>query len=713
MQKIKRFNLRPAVFSALSVCLGVVAAYNFILNSVVWGVICCALFLSLCVAVFLPVNKEFSSLAKTILCCVISVLFVVSGALMHYAIKDYENASLDNHYYGITAHVSDSADTLTGKRLIIENITVDGNIKGKLSYKAYVYIKGNIDIDVGDKVTFSSYLIDNPIIYDNSFSAYNLIYKTKYTAEVNAGSIKVISSEPTVFESINIFIRDTLSTALERDEFSVAYAMLTGNDEQIDYELLSSYRYAGIAHIFAVSGLHIGFLATTLSFVFDKLKANRLLKAIVISFSLFFYSGICGFSASSIRAAVMTSVMLFSAVKGDRYDGLSSISLAAILILIFSPVQLFSVGFQLSFVVVLGMMVLTKPIEKLLKFLPKKVASSLAIVLAAQISSIPVCLDNFGYFSPVAVLLNIIFIPVASVIFIALLIAVIIGGLFNIANITLFLPKYVLYFINVVINAVDFEKLVVGGFAFGILTFVYYAACIIPSNFINLKRIHRIIALIVCTIIGVVSSVAIGVIKNEKTEVFVVGSERLCVTIIDAKDENILFASKASYGFSAARLKSISDRYGVKNIDTVVFFNDTSIDAQVFMTKLNTVFDLEKVIYFGDKDDMKEKIIEKSFGVQMENANAHQDFIAGDILCEYVIDGRAITAEIKGKRFAIFSFNEVDSYYGLNGKFDLMVCSFNADLALNFYKPKHPISYRHSSVFTDGETFGTAIIEFI
>ena len=713
MQKIKRFNLRPAVFSALSVCFGVIAAYNFILGSAIWGVICCALFLSLCAVIFLPVNKEFSINAKTILCGVISVLFILGGAVMHYAIKDYENASLNNHYYNITAHVSDSAETLNGKRLIIEDINIQGERKGKLTFKAYVYVNGNIDIDMGDRVTFSAYLVDNPLIYDNSFSAYNLIYRTKYTAEVSADSIQVISSEPTVFESINIFIRDTLSSTLDKDEFSVAYAMLTGNDEQIDYELLSSYRYAGIAHIFAVSGLHIGFLATALSFVFDKLKANRLLKAIVISFALFFYSGICGFSASSIRAAVMTSVMLFAAVKGDRYDGLSSISLAAIFILLFSPVQLFSVGFQLSFVVVLGMIILTKPIEKLLKFLPKKIASSLAMAFSAQIASIPVCLDNFGYFSPIAVLINVIFIPIASVIFIVLLIAVIIGGLFNIANITLFLPKYVLYCINLVINAVDFEKLVVGGFAFGILTLVYYIACIIPSNFINLKRIHRIIALIVCAVICVVGSGVIDFIENEKTKVFVVGSERLCVTIIDAKDENILFVSKASYGFSAARLKSISDRYGVKNIDTVVFFNDTSIDAQVFMTKLNTVFDVQKAIYFGDKDDIKEKIIEKSFGVQMENASVCQDFIDGDIKCEYAIDGRAITAEIKGKRFAVFSFNEVDSYYGLNGKFDLMVCSFNADLALNFYKPKHPVSYRHSSEFTDGETFGAAIIEFI
>ncbi len=713
MQKIKRFNLRPAVFAALSVCLGVVTAYNFILGSVVWGVICCVLFLTLCAVIFLRVNEEFSPKAKTILCGVISALFLVSGAMMTYAIKDYENASLDNHYYNITARVSDSAETLNGRKLIIEGITVNGKIKGQLDYKAIVYIKGNIDIDMGDKVTFSAYLIDNPLIYDNSFSAYNLIYKTKYTAEVSADEVRVIGTAPTVFERVNIFIRDTLSSALDKDEFSVAYAMLTGNDEQIDYELLSTYRYAGIAHIFAVSGLHIGFLATALSFIFDKLKANRLLKAIVISISLFFYSGICGFSASSIRASVMTSVMLFSAVKGDRYDGLSSISIASILILLFSPVQLFSVGFQLSFVVVLGMMVLTKPIEKFLKFLPQKIASSLAVVFSAQIASIPVCLDNFGYFSPIAVLINIIFIPVASVIFIALLLAVIIGGLFNIADITLFLPKYVLSFLNFGLNAVDFESLVVGGFSFGLLTICYYASCVLVSNFVNLKRINRIIALIVCTIIGLVGSVTVGVIENEKTKVFVVGSDKVCATIIDAKDQNILFVSDFSYGFSVSRLKSIADRYGVKNIDTVVFFNDKNIDEQVFMTKLNTAFNIKRVSYFGEKDEMKEKIIEKSFGVQMENYDVGQDFIDGDVLCEYALDGRAVTAEVKGNRFAIFSFNQTDGYYGLNGEFDLMVCSFDADIALNFYKPKCPISYRHSGEFTDGETLGTAYIEFI
>ena len=178
-----------------------------------------------------------------------------------------------------------------------------------------------------------------------------------------------------MFESINIFIRDTLKVGLDLDEFTVAYALLCGNSDYMETEIIENFRASGVAHIFAVSGLHIGFFAVILNFITDKLRFNKYVKFFFVVSVLLFYSGVCGFTASSIRATIMTAVMLLAGLIGKKYDGLSSVALAGIIVLLYAPIQLFCVGFQLSFGVVLGINILSRPISKLLGFLPQKISS--------------------------------------------------------------------------------------------------------------------------------------------------------------------------------------------------------------------------------------------------------------------------------------------------------------------------------------------------
>ena len=148
-------------------------------------------------------------------------------------------------------------------------------------------------------------------------------------------------------------------------EFAFSYALLVGNDDFMDDGVITQFRQAGVAHIFAVSGLHIGFLAGVISFVLRKLKTNRWFNLIFTIFILIIYSGVCGFSASSVRATVMCGVMLLITNLGMRYDGLSALGLAGILVLLLSPVEAFCAGFQLSFIVVFGILVLTPKLKKL------------------------------------------------------------------------------------------------------------------------------------------------------------------------------------------------------------------------------------------------------------------------------------------------------------------------------------------------------------
>lgn len=93
----------------------------------------------------------------------------------------------------------------------------------------------------------------------------------------------------------------------------------------MDGDVLENFRNGGVAHIFAVSGLHIGFLAGVVFFLLRSCRVRGVPKVLISAAVLVFYAGICGFSPSSLRAAVMASVLAAAKETGMKYDGLSSL----------------------------------------------------------------------------------------------------------------------------------------------------------------------------------------------------------------------------------------------------------------------------------------------------------------------------------------------------------------------------------------------------
>jgi hypothetical protein len=191
--------------------------------------------------------------------------FCFGGVGGYSELSSYENANLNGHYYKINGKVKECNIVNGGLKLVLENVSITGNRTGKIKYCVSVFVYGNTDLDVGDLVVFSSSLTDKTYIFEGRFNASNVERGIKYSAIVDAVNIEKTGQNLTVFERVNLWMRDTLKIGLGENEFAVGYAMLTGNSDLIDYDLVSAYRTAGVAHIFAVSGLHIGFLAVALS----------------------------------------------------------------------------------------------------------------------------------------------------------------------------------------------------------------------------------------------------------------------------------------------------------------------------------------------------------------------------------------------------------------------------------------------------------------
>ena len=230
-----------------------------------------------------------------------------------------------------------------------------------------------------------------------------------------------------LFGSANAAIRNTLFDNLDGETASVCYAMLTGDTSFISEGTLASFRGGGIAHLFAVSGLHIGAIFGALTLLFKRLPVNRYISAAIRVAAILLYAGVCNFTPSSIRATVMCAVMLCASLLHKKNDTLNSLSLAALILLIINPMYLFGAGFLLSFGAVLGIIMLGHNLEYILRALPKRVREPLSVGLAVHVSTVPTQLACFGYVSWAGLLLNLLIIPIITVLYLLLFFATVLA----------------------------------------------------------------------------------------------------------------------------------------------------------------------------------------------------------------------------------------------------------------------------------------------
>ena len=714
MRMKKLFNLRPILFIAISMCCGIATTYFFMRDKTVWGIFFAVTF-ALGLALFLFVfSRGIRFRVNLIFTCVFLLFYAIGGVNVFATLYTYDIANLNGGYYGVTARVEQVNYTDTGTKLILSDASISGKLTGEIKYKIALYVYGENSIGIGDDVKFSAYLYDKDYVYEDRFNATDVERGIKYTASVGTNEIAVTGNSLTIFERVNLFIRDNLKQGLDDDGFSVCYAMLTGNSSFMDSDLLSAYRTAGVAHVFAVSGLHIGFLAAVLTFLFKRIRINPYLKTVIITIVLLFYSGVCSFTASSLRATVMTTVALFAQANGKRYDGLSSVALSAIIILLYSPIQMLCVGFQLSFVVVIGIILLSRPISKALKFLPKKLADSLGVVFSAQVFSVPVSLMHFGKFSYIAVMANLIFVPFVSVLFTSTLVAVLVGGVFGIAEITLFPLIYVFRIVNSCILVLDYDFFMIGGITVGGAVITYFAVAIIFSGLMRINGKRKLITSLVLSLICVANVLTLEISEKNRVKMYISGSDSVSATLIVAPNENMLVVSDTAHVFSMSGLARISNSSGEKVIDKLVFMGGYSVDMQVFITKLYSVYEVRSVLYYGERDENMEEVIEHAFGkITFNNIVDGVTFPSKSFKFEFSLNGNVITGRVCNKNVAIFSsFNKTEPELSrFSGEYDIMVACDRADGIISLFKPAHGISYKYSSIYENAQSNGNLTVK--
>jgi competence protein ComEC len=233
-----------------------------------------------------------------------------------------------------------------------------------------------------------------------------------------------------------------LKTYIKNDEaYGLATALVLGVKQSLTDEIKSAYSNSGIMHILAVSGMHVTLLFQILMFFLQKLRKNRKTKTYTLLGALallWFYAFITGLSASVLRAVVMFSFVLVAEMINRKINIYNILAVSAFVLCLADPYLLFDVGFQLSYLAVLGIVFFypliskfytvpvplkkkkEKPILYWFRKLPawalNGVWQIICVSIAAQISTSPIALLYFHQFPNYFLLANLFAIPVSTLV---------------------------------------------------------------------------------------------------------------------------------------------------------------------------------------------------------------------------------------------------------------------------------------------------------
>ena len=215
-----------------------------------------------------------------------------------------------------------------------------------------------------------------------------------------------------------------------RDELGIAEALLIGYTNDLDKDLVQAYSNTGVVHIIAISGMHLALIYVLLVWLFAKIPGinkSKWLQLILILACLWMFSLLTGASASVLRAAVMFSFIAFGKNFFKQTSIYNSLAASAFVLLCYNPYYLWAVGFQLSYLAVLSIVIFQKPIYNCMYIKNKwldKVWQLMAVSTAAQLLTFPVCIYYFHQFPNLFLICNMIAVPLSGIILYAEIILV-------------------------------------------------------------------------------------------------------------------------------------------------------------------------------------------------------------------------------------------------------------------------------------------------
>ncbi len=421
--KLLRF---PVIQFTVYLIIGILIAHNFSIS--------CQLSLAVTsIAILVCGIVYFLKGKSNVFNCLVAIVFLIFG-ITTYTINNEKNWA--NHYTSLDLNLNEPNHIVfkLSKRLKpnqfnnkyhIDILQIEGqptrgklllNIEKDTNFVSYV---GNI---------YSSYTTLNDIRpatnpHQFDYKAYlekQYIYKQLFLSSNEL--IPVKSKDISIYRYADRFrkrIYHNLSTtSLKPNELAIINALLLGQRQDISKDIYDNYVNAGVIHILAVSGLHVGIIMLILQFLFRPLtflKHGNYLRMITIVILLWAFAIVAGMSPSVTRAVAMFTVVVIALNLKRKSNIYNTLAISAFAILLVKPIFLFHVGFQLSYLAVIAIVSFQPLLYKLIPrpkyWVLNKLWEIFTVTLAAQIGVLPLSLYYFHQFPGLFFISNLVIIP--------------------------------------------------------------------------------------------------------------------------------------------------------------------------------------------------------------------------------------------------------------------------------------------------------------
>lgn len=377
------------------------------------------------------------------------LLFFVVLACYNWTIRDpihqvnhYSNYISNDNQHLIQFTLSDQlTSTSYNDRYYAQVSRLDHHaVNGKML--VYSNIKDSLLISIGQQVSvYASITQPNSGGNPGDFNYNNYLKSIDVYGQVrlNSGNLLAIDTKAsnTWIYQLRLLLEQALErSGLQQQPLAMVKALLLGQRYDVDPSVTQSFRDAGVVHILALSGLHVGIILLilqTLTKRLQRLKWGKWIQSLIIIVLLWLFALLSGMSASILRAVTMFSFIAIAINMNRKTAVIYSLALSAFVLLLFNPKLLFQVGFQLSYTAVIAIVLIQPIIYKLWSPRYKVVNyywQIVTVTVAAQIGVAPLSIYYFNQFPGLFLIGNMILLPILPII-IAVSIVIIILSLGN------------------------------------------------------------------------------------------------------------------------------------------------------------------------------------------------------------------------------------------------------------------------------------------
>lgn len=412
-----------------------------------------------------------------------------------------------------------------------------------------------------------------------------------------------------IYNTRNHLLHLLKSYGLSGDEYTVCSALLLGYSEQIDPTLLQAYAGTGTLHVLSVSGLHVGLIYIVLNFLFGfaiRFKYGTHFKTILIILFLWMYAVLTGFSPAVLRATVMFSFVAIGFSLRRTTNIYNTLAASCFVLLLFNPYFIFDVGFQLSYLAVLGIVWLQPLIYNwwyTQYWFADQVWKITSVSIAAQLATLPLSLFYFHQFPSYFIFSNLLVIPLSTIIIyngILFFIAV------NIPWLNEWLAKILkelLFILNAMVRNIEaMPHAVWKGISISMLdVIVIYLLLIFGLIYLIRKKIEWLFAALFSLLTLLALTFYNRVVQLKQNKIIVYNIPR--TSAIDlVQGNNCHFVSKQFINKAAMQFHVLNNRYHMGIAQTIALPSDSVL---FFKSRNKSVLMLSKPLQAAATNDIK------------------------------------------------------------------------------------------------------------